>query len=238
MSLKPVFFIVLFFVNLSFAQTTFDYSYTNFDVIKKINNENKGSNNFTDTNISSLEGIIGTPYRNNSFENGTIYKNKDSVKTFLRYNGLNDEIEISLSENATSSKNSVIKSEVITCRIRNELFIYTEFIDEKKIKTKGYLIKTYSGEKYNLYIRDKKVFKDVEKAKNSLELDKPAKFLDKRTFFIQYMSDFPKPVKLKYKKISELIAREDQAKLAKLKNSYRKINSLDKLISLISNIDK
>ena len=52
------------------------------------------------------------------------------------------------------------------------------------------------------------------------------------------MSDLPKAVKLKYKKILELIAKEDQVKLAKLKNSHRKINSLDKLISLISSIDK
>ena len=52
------------------------------------------------------------------------------------------------------------------------------------------------------------------------------------------MSDLPKAVKLKYKKISELIAKEDQTKLAKLKKGFRKMSSLDKLISLISNIDK
>ena len=52
------------------------------------------------------------------------------------------------------------------------------------------------------------------------------------------MSDLPKPIKLKYKKISESIAIEDKSKFAKLKNSYKKINSLDRLISLISTIDK
>ena len=52
------------------------------------------------------------------------------------------------------------------------------------------------------------------------------------------LGDLPKPIKLKYKKISESIAIEDKSKFAKLKNSYKKINSLDRLISLISTIDK
>ena len=100
------------------------------------------------------------------------------------------------------------------------------------------MIKAYGGDKYNLYVRDKKVFKEGEKSKNSLESDRPPRFVDKQTIFIQYMSDLPKPTKLKYKKISESIAIEDKSKFAKLKNSYKKINSLDRLISLISTIDK
>ena len=100
------------------------------------------------------------------------------------------------------------------------------------------MIKLYGGEKYNLYVRDKKVFKEGEKAKTSLEHDRPPRIIDKQTVYIQYMSDLPKAVKLKYKKISELIAKEDQTKLAKLKKGFRKMSSLDKLISLISNIDK
>ena len=239
MKIYFTFFSLFFAINISFSQTSFNYRVVNFDVVKKINvGDQNVSKIFRATNLSSLKGIVGSPYRNNSFQIGIIYRNKDSVKTFLRYNGLNDEIEISLTKDASSSTNALIKSKSISCRIKNNLFVYKEFIDENKLKNKGYLIKAYSGEKYNLYVRDKKVFKDGIKAKNSLEHDKPPKFIDKQTIFIQYMSDFPKPVKLKYKKISELIVNEDQAKLAKLKNSYRKINSLDKLISLISSIDK
>ena len=96
----------------------------------------------------------------------------------------------------------------------------------------------YQGEKYNLYVRDQKIFKEGEKARNSLEHDRPPRFIDKQTFFIQYMSYLPKAVRLKYKKVSKLIAKEDQTKLSKMKNSYRKISSLNKMISLISNIDK
>ena len=160
------------------------------------------------------------------------------MKTYLRYNGLNDEIEIALSKDATSTTNAVKKSESISCKIINEFFVYKEYINENKFKSKGYLIKVYEGGKYKLYIRDKKVFKEGEKAKNSLEADRPPKFIDKQTIFIQYMSDLPKPTKLKFKKISELIANEDKPKLANLKKSDKKINSLDRLISLISMIDK
>ena len=230
---------ILFFIEMSFAQTSFNYGPTNFDVIKKINvGDQNASNVFRASNLASLKGVIGTPYRNPFFEIGIIYRNKDSVKTYLRYNGLNDEIEIASSKDASSSTNAVKKSESISCKIINDVFVYKEFIDENKLKNRGYLIKTYVGEKYNLFVRDKKVFKEGEKAKNSLEHDRPPKFTDKRIFFLQYMSNLPRAVKLKFKKILELIPKEDQAILSKVKNNYRKISSLDKLISLISNIDK
>ena len=239
MKLYFTYFSIFFAINFALSQTSFNYGVVNFDVVKKIN---VGNQNFSKllhaSNLSSLKGIIGSPYRNNTFQIGIIYRNKDSVKTFLRYNALNDEIEIALSKDASSSTNAIIKSESISCKIVNDFFVYKEFVDENKFKNKGYLIKAYGGEKYNLYVRDRKVFKEGEKARNSLELNKPPKFIDKQTVFIQYMSDLPKAVKLKYKKISELIAKEDQVKLAKLKNSHRKITSLDKLISLISSIDK
>ena len=169
---------------------------------------------------------------------GVIYRNKDSIKTYLRYNGLNDEIEIASSKEASSSTNAVKKSKSISCKIVNDVFVYNEFIDENKFKRRGYLIKVYVGKKYNLYVRDKKVFKEGEKAKNSLEHNRPPKFIDKRTIFIQHISDLPKAIKLKFKKISEQLANEDQLKLANMKKSYKKINSLEKLISLISMIDK
>ena len=234
-----LFFYSFFTLNVAFSQTSFNYGQTNFDVVKKINvGDQNVSNVFRASNLSSLKGVVGPAYRNVIFEIGMIYRNKDSVKTYLRYNGLNDEIEIALSKDATSTTNAVKKSESISCKINNDFFVYKEYIDENKFKTKGYLIRVYGGEKYNLYVRDKKVFKEGEKSKNSLESDRPPRFVDKQTIFIQYMSDLPKPTKLKYKKFSESIANEDKFKLANLKKRDKKINSLDRLISLISRIDK
>ena len=230
---------IFFALNVAFSQTSFNYGQTNFDVVKKINvGDQNVSNVFRASNLSSLKGVVGSAYRNVFFEIGMIYRNKDSVKTYLRYNGLNDEIEIALSKDATSTTNAVKKSESISCKINNDFFVYKEYIDENKFKSKGYLIRVYGGEKYNLYVRDKKVFKEGEKSKNSLESDRPPRFVDKQTIFIQYMSDLPKPTKLKYKKFSESIANEDKFKLANLKKRDKKINSLDRLISLISRIDK
>ena len=221
-----LFFYIFFTLNVAFSQTSFNYGQTNFDVVKKINvGDQNVSNVFRASNLSSLKGVVGSAYRNVIFEIGMIYRNKDSVKTYLRYNGLNDEIEIALSKDATSTTNAVKKSESISCKINNDFFVYKEFIDENKFKSKGYLIRVYGGEKYNLYVRDKKVFKEGEKSKNSLESDRPPRFVDKQTIFIQYMSDLPKPTKLKYKKFSESIANEDKFKLANLKKRDKKINS-------------
>ena len=176
----------LFAINIALSQTSFNYGVVNFDVVKKINvGDQNVSKVFRGSNLSSLKGIIGSPYRNDYFQIGIVYRKKDSVKTYLRYNGLNDEIEISLTKDATSPTNALIKSNSISCKIKNDFFVYKEFIDENKSKNKGYLIRAYRGEKYSLYIRDKKVFIDGEKAKNSFEGDKPPKFIDKQTIFIQ-----------------------------------------------------
>ena len=138
MKIYFTFFSLIFFVNVLLSQTSFDYSVVNFDVIKKINvGDQNDSNVSKSSSLSSLKGIIGSPYRNSSFEVGIIYKNKDSVKTFLIYNGLKDEIEISSTKDATSPTNALIKSNSISCKIKNDFFVYKEFIDENKSKIKA-----------------------------------------------------------------------------------------------------
>ena len=119
-----LFFYIFFTLNVAFSQTSFNYGQTNFDVVKKINvGDQNVSNVFRASNLSSLKGVVGSAYRNVIFEIGMIYRNKDSVKTYLRYNGLNDEIEIALSKDATSTTNAVKKSESISCKIINEFFV-------------------------------------------------------------------------------------------------------------------
>ena len=118
-----LFFYIFFTLNVAFSQTSFNYGQTNFDVVKKINvGDQNVSNVFRASNLSSLKGVVGSAYRNVFFEIGMIYRNKDSVKTYLRYNGLNDEIEIALSKDATSTTNAVKKSESISCKINNDFF--------------------------------------------------------------------------------------------------------------------
>ena len=81
MRLFSTFFSVSFFINISFSQTSFNYGTTNFDVVKKVNvGDQNVSNVFRASNLASLKGIIGSPYRNTFFEIGIIYRNKDSVR--------------------------------------------------------------------------------------------------------------------------------------------------------------
>ena len=116
---------IFFALNVAFSQTSFNYGPTNFDVVKKINvGDQNVSNAFRASNLSSLKGVVGSAYRNVFFEIGMIYRNKDSVKTYLRYNGLNDEIEIALSKNATSTINAVKKSESISCKINKIMLMF------------------------------------------------------------------------------------------------------------------
>ena len=84
MRLWITFFFIKFFISISFSQT-FNYGPTNFDVVKKINvGEKNASKVFRASNLASLKGIIGSPYRNTFFEIGIIYRNNDSWNGLLK----------------------------------------------------------------------------------------------------------------------------------------------------------
>ena len=110
--------------SLSLSQTSFDYSVINFDVIKKINvGDQNNSNEFNSSSLSSVDGIIGSPYRNTSFETGIIYKNRANLSLS---NSLNDGILFFI-----YIKNTIIKI-TITHKINFE-FSIIESCTSKKV---------------------------------------------------------------------------------------------------------
>ena len=71
------FSLILFAINILLSQTSFNYGAVNFDVVKKINvGDQNVSKVFRGSNLSSLKGIIGSPYRNDYFQIGIIYRKK------------------------------------------------------------------------------------------------------------------------------------------------------------------
>ena len=59
----------LFAINIALSQTSFNYGVVNFDVVKKINvGDQNVSNVFRGSNLSSLKGIVGSPFRNDYFQ--------------------------------------------------------------------------------------------------------------------------------------------------------------------------
>ena len=84
MKIYFTFFSLILFVNILLSQTSFNYGAVNFDVVKKINvGDQNVSKVFRGSNLTSLKGIIGSPYRNDFFQIGIVYREKAVSYTHL-----------------------------------------------------------------------------------------------------------------------------------------------------------
>ena len=217
-----------------FGQSSFNYGSSSselFEVTKKINSVKSNENNLSD--------IIGSAYMNDEFQSGVIFKNSESDGSwFIRYNAYNDEMEISKDINSTSSVEALLKTSEIYCVIGDDKYFFKKYIDESKSNKEGYLREVFDGEKYEIYVRDIKKFKEGSKAKTSLESDIPAKFNYKYKILIAKKNNTPQTIKLKSKKIINSLFKEDRKLFLEKNPSPRKINDLSKLIASIKGIDK
>ena len=229
---------LLLIVNLStfvcFGQSSFNYGSSSselFEITKKINSVKSNENN--------LDDIVGSAYMNDEFQSGVIFKNsKSDGSWFIRYNAYNDEMEISKDINSTSSAEALLKTSDIYCVIGEDKYVFKKYVNESNSNEEGYLREVFSGEKYEIYVRDLKKFKEGTKAKTSLESDTPPKFSYKYKILIAKKNNTPQTIKLKSKKIINSLFKEDKKLFLKNNPSVRKINTLSKFISSIKEIDK
>ena len=134
--------------------------------------------------ITSIK-IKGSPYFNESFELAEIeYFGKIlNDKVYLRYNALNDEMEMSLNSYSTDSDNVLIKNNKVSCIINNEKYKYLGFTPENSNPIIGYLSVLYLGKSLTLYERKKKIYMQATKARTSLERSFPARYTDKIEYY-------------------------------------------------------
>ena len=104
--------------------------------------------------------IKGSPYFDESFKLAEIeYFGKIlNDKIYLRYNALNDEMEMSLNSSSTDSDNVLIKNNKVSCIINNEKYKYLGFTPENSNPIIGYLSVLYLGNSLTLYERKKDLY--------------------------------------------------------------------------------
>ena len=176
---------------------------------------------------------------NDEFQSGIIFKNSESDGSwFIRYNAYNDEMEISKDINSTSSAEALLKTSEIYCVIGKDKYVFKNYTDESNSDTEGYLREVFNGDKYEVYVRDLKKFKEETKAKTTLENDTPAKFSYKYKILLAKKNNKPITIKLKSKKIINALLEGDRKLFLKKNPSIRKINNLSKFINSIKEIDK
>ena len=63
----------------------------------------------------------------------------------MRYNAYNDEIEFTNNPKAVSSDKILMKHTNISCQIESNKYNYVNYVDDKNIKQKGYLVELFLG---------------------------------------------------------------------------------------------
>lgn len=178
-------------------------------VLKWLNDANNAQSAKSNQNFD-VSSIEGSPYYNEEFIPGNIYYLDKIYGNYpMRYNAFSDEVEIQ--RTGSNSMESVYKSMSLSCDIDGEKFIYAKYINQKGIAQEGYLIRLNSSQKYILYQKFSKLYKEGKKAATSMHPSYPPKFEDKHEYFLSADNEFPVYFKPSKKELTDLFGQERAA---------------------------
>ena len=151
---------------------------------------------------------VGTPYFNEEFQKGVIYKDDLAVASNvgLRYNANKDVFEFK--RKVTSNNNQakyLVKTEDISLKMKNNLFVFIPA--SKENSAPGYYILLYKGENISLYKKTKKIFIAGQKAYSSLASNVEPTYKGKEILYLcdtdGNLSELPNSKKGKIKAFSD-----------------------------------
>ncbi|MGW9687231.1 hypothetical protein [Flagellimonas sp. 2504JD1-5] len=225
-------FVLLFngfiFLNQSFSQVE-GYSSTLASVGPIWNNTtmtahmNELTNRFRNWNGKpiALSDIRGSMYFEEEFKMGKVYLGSQYYGSYLmRYNAYADEIEAKRSE--AHEPEAISKSTRLTFEIGNEKYVLKRFLDNEKNLVEGYLSELVVGDKYSLYHKKTKNYKEGKKPETSFHEPVPPQFLESNTYYIVVANKNPQRIKNSKKSLIELFAKEVQGDVKK----YIKANDI------------
>jgi hypothetical protein len=201
-------------------------------VLKWLNAANKSQLAKGNQNLD-VSSIEGSPYYNEEFISGNIYYLDKIYGNYpMRYNAFSDEVEI---QRAGSNKmESVYKSMSLSCDIESEKFVYAKYINQKGEAQEGYLIRLNSSQKYILYEKKSKIYKEGKKAATSMHPSYPPKFEDKYEYFLSTDNGFPVYFKPSKKELAELFGQEKASNIKNfIKQNKIKLTNKEDLMKLI-----
>ncbi len=183
--------------------------------------------------------IKGSPYFNESFELAQIeYFGKDlNEKIYLRYNALNDEMEMSLNSSSTDSDKILIKNNKVSCIVNSEKYIYLGFTPENSNPIIGYLSILFKGENLTLYERKQKIYLEATKARTSLERSFPARYTDKIEYYFSINDGSTLQIKLNKKDLFRKLNSYSEGIKEYLSLNKIKIRSKEDLLGLFNYLD-
>jgi len=202
-------------------------------VFENLKNKTKGSKIKT-------EEISGSPYFEESFKTAQIVYFGEILKEniYIRYNAYNDEMEMAKSESQTSSEDALIKNKKVTCTFNGYTYKYLAYIKENEQPAVGYVKELYKGNKFSLYVRETKEYKEGVKAKSSLEGSFPPRFTDKTNYYIALGDGSLIQTKLSKKHIVNTLSSYEQEIKSFINSNKVKLKNSSDVIKLFNFLEK
>lgn len=178
--------------------------------------------------------LEGTPYMNDNFQPGTFtIEGKAPAKAFLRYNVVNEEMEIKTELNGTDTYLLPGNSKA-TYQIGSNNYVFRNLqIDGSLVK--GYFIEHYKGESLSLYEKLTATTTEPEKAQTAYHKDKPGRIVMEDRFFLEFDNGNVQEVKLRTRDFKKALPN------SKAVNSYlsdNKVKSIEDYINMLEWYDK
>lgn len=134
---------------------------------------------------SRYVNVKGTPYLTDFFVPATIYPDDDLF--FVKYNLVDDEMEVKLSATKTIILDNSFKKYTIVFKESKETFVT---LNEAGKKDPSYFIEIKKTDNISLYKKKTKNFIQATKATDNYSKDKPARFSKlEEVFYVQLTSD-------------------------------------------------
>jgi len=191
-------------------------------------------------NKVSSQKISGSPYFNEEFQKSSIvyFDKKLKEQVFLRYNAFSDEIE--MKENKTShSDQALLKNSKIHCAINGVTYKYLPIPQgDQRFEKAGYIKEVYKGDVFDLYLRQRKIYREGKKARTSLEQSFPPRFVDFSAWFYQTKSSGLKRFKPNKKEIKKIFKSKSSILAVYLKENKIDFKNETELKNLFSYLDR
>lgn len=183
---------------------------------------------------NSLNGLEGSPYENENFQVGKItMEGNKPVTAFLRYDVLNDDMEIKTELNGEDIY--VLPNKKITeYSIGANRFLYQSLQHDGKL-IEGYFKEYFKGENVRLLTRLTAIVTEPYKAKTGYEKDRPSQIIIQENYFLSFKDGRVEEVKLKEKDFKKALPS------SKAVNSYfsdNKLRDLEDYIKFLEWYDK
>lgn len=181
----------------------------------------------------NLSEVKGTPYMQESFKSGVINMvGKKPLAVFLRYDVLNENIEIKtdLNSNEVFVLSSSEKAEY---KIGDKTFVHKEITHEGK-QIEGFFVSHYEGKNLRLIEKPKVTVTEAVKARTGYEKDQPAEIKIESEYYVVKERGKTENLRLKHRDIKKTFNSPEAKKYL----SDNRIKSLEDLIAFVNYLDK